>query len=320
MSYQSIRGRAFGYDSVAPIAYVNGVPLYGADYPTRGQLLFVDSNVAGSDGHSPATALATIDAAINKCVASRGDRILVMPFHAETIAAAAAIACDIAGIEIIGLGRGNARPQITWATDAATTIAITAANVAIENLICIGNISNVVAGITTTKKSTRLRGLDFRNAGTNLDFLTPIKALGTTTADNDDLSVRDCRWNTLDADDLEFIEINGTLSRFECMNNVVNNTGSTAGPLILVATTKLLLQAEIGYNRLVNANTANELFISNDGTTNTGVIHNNFVGHADVTGTHDPGWDGGGFRLWNNASASVDNLQGAPIPAIDVNL
>ena len=66
--------------------------------------------------------------------------------------------------------------------------------------------------------------------------------------------------------------------------------------------------------------TAGELFISNDGTTNTGIIHNNYVGHADVTGAHDPGWDGGGWRLFNNLSSSVDNLQGVAVPTTDVNL
>jgi hypothetical protein len=39
-----------------------------------------------------------------------------------------------------------------------------------------------------------------------------------------------------------------------------------------------------------------------------------------VTGAHDPGWDGGGFRLFNNLSTSVDNLQGLAIPTTDVNL
>jgi hypothetical protein len=106
-------------------------------------------------------------------------------------------------------------------------------------------------------------------------------------------------WYGNDSDDLEFIEINATLDRFKCHNNYVFNLG-TASPLILVATGKLLTQADIGWNRLFNQMTANELFISNDGTTNTGILHNNYVGHKDVTGAHDPGWDGGGFRLFNN--------------------
>jgi hypothetical protein len=262
---------------------------------------------------------ATIAYAMTRASASNGDVIMVMPYHAETISAAAGIAHNIAGVSVIGLGTGPSRPTITLDTTANATYAITAADAYLENLVFVGNISNVVACITTTKAGTWVNGCEFQNAGTNLDFLTPIKALGTTTGDNNDLKVTNCRWHTIDTDDLEFIEINGTLSRFACFNNFVTTAG-TASPLILVATGKLLLGADIGWNRLQNAMTANELFISNDGTTNTGIIHNNYVGHADVTGTHDAGWDGGGFRLFNNLSVSVDNLSGFVLPAIDVNL
>ena len=266
-----------------------------------------------------ATIAYVVASANNKVVANNGDVVMAMPGHAETISAAAGIAMNVAGVSVIGVGTGTSRPTITWSTSTAATWAITAADAYLENLVCVGNISNVVAGITTTKKGTWLNNVEFQNAGTNLDFLTPIKALGTTTADNDDLRVENCRWVTIDADDLEFIEINGTLSRFVCNNNFVYNAG-TASPHILVATGKLLLQADIGWNRHFNLMTANELFISNDGTTNTGIIHNNYIGHADVTGTHDAGWDAGGFRLFNNLSVSVDNLSGFVLPAIDVNL
>jgi hypothetical protein len=117
-----------------------------------------------------------------------------------------------------------------------------------------------------------------------------------------------------------FIKIASTLNSALIQNNFVNTAATSNAQMISVATGKLLTDADIGWNRLVNLMTANELFISNDGTTNTGVIHNNYVGHADVTGTHDAGWDAGGFRLFNNLSVSVDNLSGFPLPAVDVNL
>lgn len=262
---------------------------------------------------------ATIAYAMTRATASNGDVIMVMPSHAETISAAAGIAHSTAGVSVIGLGVGNSRPTITLGTATTATYAITAANAYLENLVYVGNISNIVAGITTTKKGTTLNGLEFQNAGTNLDFLTPIKATSTTDNDSDDLTVVNCRWHTIDSDDLEMIEINANVARARISNNFMVSAG-TASPLILVATGKLLTGADIGWNRVVNAMTANELFISNDGTTNTGVIHNNYVGHADVSGAHDPGWDGGGFRLFGNLSTSVDNLSGFVMPAIDVNL
>lgn len=260
-----------------------------------------------------------VASANSKVVANNGDVIMVMPGHAETISAAAGIPQNVAGVSVIGLGTGTTRPVITLDTANTATYAITAADAYLENLVFSANFADIVACITTTKKGTWINQCEFVNTAVNMNMLTPIKATGTTTADNDDLRVTNSRWSTVDAADLEMIEINGTLARFLCANNSMVTAG-TASPMVLVATGKLLLQADIGWNRLVNAMTANELFISNDGTTNTGVIHNNYVGHADVTGTHDPGWDGGGFRLFNNQSTSVDNLQGLLIPAADVNL
>src|SRR5680860_1259199 len=47
---------------------------------------------------------ATIDKAINSCVASRGDVIYVLPGHAETVADATTLVPDVAGVAIVGLG------------------------------------------------------------------------------------------------------------------------------------------------------------------------------------------------------------------------
>lgn len=73
----------------------------------------------------------TIDDAIGACTASQGDVIYVMVGHTETVTAA--ITCDIAGVSIIGLKSGNARPVITpnGAIDAMT---VTAASVSISGL------------------------------------------------------------------------------------------------------------------------------------------------------------------------------------------
>ena len=279
------------------------------------------SSTRGSNGNKGTRdkPFATIAYAMTRAVASNNDVILAMPYHAETITAAAGIAHNLAGVSVIGLGVGVSRPTITIGTVAGATYAITAADAYLENLVFVGNLSNVTNAITTTKAGTTLNGLEFQNAGTNLDFLTPIAATSTTTSDNNDLTVANCRWHTIDTDDLHMIDIVGTISRTRVYNNFMVSAG-TVSPFIKVATGKLLLGADIGWNRVVNAMTANELFISNDGTTNTGIIHNNYVGHADVTGTHDAGWDGDNFRLFNNLSTSVDNLSGFVFPAIDVNL
>jgi hypothetical protein len=62
----------------------------------------------GSDGNKGTfnAPFGTIDYAIGQCTAGRGDVIFVKPGHAETISAAGSIACDVAGVAIVGLGSG----------------------------------------------------------------------------------------------------------------------------------------------------------------------------------------------------------------------
>jgi len=132
---------------------------------TTGSVYYVDSGsgAAANTGDASDEALITIDAAINKCTASKGDIIYVMPGHAETISGAAGIAADVAGISIIGLGRGTDRPQVTLsATD--STVTVTAANVSIQNIHFINDIDALVVGIPVTAAHCRIQGCLFDDA------------------------------------------------------------------------------------------------------------------------------------------------------------
>jgi hypothetical protein len=106
---------------------------------TTGDYYYVDSGASNAsntanDGLNPDAPLATIDGAIGKCTANQGDTIVVMPGHTETVAAAAGIDCDVAGVRIIGQGQGANRPTITLSA-VASTVEIAAASVHIENLL-----------------------------------------------------------------------------------------------------------------------------------------------------------------------------------------
>lgn len=322
-SYVSIHGRRLG---LAP----NGLMVDGRMFNSgpvglgRGNTYYVDSQVGGSDGTSPATALATLDSAFAKCTANQGDVIVVMPNHSETITGAGGITHDVAGVSVIGLGRYNQRPRFLMDAGTAVTYLISAADAFVSGLEFASGHSNVVTCFNVTGVGAHIDDIKFRNNTTNEDFLTCIKASG---ADNtaDGLTVTRCNWYTTDTDDAAMITISGAIKDLVVgyspdTGNRMITSSATAAQLISIASGKLCLNGEIAWNRVVNAMTAGELFISSDGTTNTGIIHNNYVGHADVTGAHDPGWDGGGWRLFNNLSTSVDNLQGLTIPTTDVNL
>ena len=305
-----------------PSGFGSGVMIGGrpvlADF--AGNVFWVNS-ATGSNGNKGTRSrpFATLDYAFSKCAANQGDVIYVAPNHAETITGAGGISHDVAGVSVIGLGNYNQRPRFLMDAGTTVTYLISAADAYVSGLEFASGHSNVATCFNVTGVGAHINDCKFRNNTTNEDFLVCITASGAAnTADG--LRVTKCDWYTIDTDDSAMISLVDNVKDLWVWDNHMVTSSATAAQLITQATGKITLNGDIGWNRLVNAMTAGELFISNDGTTNTGVIHNNYVGHADVTGTHDPGWDGGGWRLFGNLSTSVDNLQGLLIPAADVNL
>lgn len=99
----------------------------------KGNVWFVNSAAAsGGNGASWDGAVTTLMAAI--ALAQVNDLILIAPGHTETISAAAGVTVTKAGVQIIGLGSGTARPTFTMSA-VASTFALSAANVRIENLL-----------------------------------------------------------------------------------------------------------------------------------------------------------------------------------------
>lgn len=322
--FVSLHGRRAG---LAPNGLLIDGRLVGGWTPTgfgRGKTFYVDSNVAGSDGTSPDTAVATVNAAVALCTANQGDVIVVMPKHAETITAAGGVTVNKAGVSLIGLGLHGQSPTFTFTTANTASFLISAADVYVENFLMVANFLNVATAFDVTATGVFINSVTFRDTSTILNWVAGIKASG---ADNtaDRLKVENCRFFPTATGSAGFIKLVGNVAQMRVNNNRMISAGTTATAfgascLINSTTGKLMTQAEITGNIVVNAMTAGELFLSTDGTTNSGVVADNYLGHADVTGTHDPGYDGAGFRLFNNLSTSVDNLQGVVVPAADVNL
>jgi len=150
-----------------------------------GGYYYVDSG-AGSDsyaGTSWTLAKATIDAAIGLCTANNGDVIYVAQGHAENIASAAALDCDVAGITIIGIGSGDDMPELAL-TAQASTVEIAAADVTIQNIRFLGNYTNGVTeciDVTATGDGARILECEFRETANTKELLKMI----TLTADAD---------------------------------------------------------------------------------------------------------------------------------------
>lgn len=312
---KSLHGRAVQYNESG--LYVYGRPV-GDPTIGRGKIVYVDSAVNGSDGSSPGTALGTLDAAFAKCTANRGDKIIVLPNHSETVTGVGGITADVAGVSVIGVGRGKQRPRILMDGAATVDVAVSAADVTFENIEFAAGHADIVRCFNITAKGCGLYGIVFSDNAAAENWLTPIKATSTTDNNADGLEVVGCRWNSIDAAGLEFIEFNADLADLVVQSNYVVHEG-TASPLVLGATGKDIPYHDIRWNFLSHKMTANELLINVDTAANPGIIAHNRVRHADVTSTHDLGIDGLGSALFDNLSTSTDSVSGFVLPAIDSN-
>lgn len=189
-----------------PNGFANGITI--RDIPLQilhpGKVFFVNNSsvlapggVGGSNGN-PGTLqkpFSTLDYAIGKCTASRGDIVCLMPGHAENIATAGAITCDVAGVAVVGLGAGTLRPKLSF-TAAAATFVVSAANCSFYNIEWQANFADVAMGLD-------ISGVDgltfshcyFTESATNMNFVD-VMDLATGA---DDFQVDHCKFITGDA-------------------------------------------------------------------------------------------------------------------------
>lgn len=251
-----------------------------------GKVFWVDSGdgSATGSGKSPAEALSTIDAAIGKCEANRGDIIYVAQGHAENIADATSLVCDIAGVTIIGLGAGSLRPKLSH-TAAAGVIQVSAANVTFKNIVFEAAFADVteVFNLTTAKYFTCV-DCDFQDSAANMNFLWIVDT-NTTNNAADGLAFVRCRWITPDTATQSWCDIDADLDQLTfigCYANLGVNT-SDVPVLAAVAAAKDVTNVLIKDNVIIRLNDANPLLITVATTTaNTGAIVGNLCAHRDT--------------------------------------
>lgn len=162
-----------------------------------GKVFWVGSNITGATdstgyGDNPGAPFATLDYAIGQCTASRGDTIFVLPYHAETVAAASGLDFDVEGIRVIGLGWGDARPKISL-TAQASTCEFNADDMWIENLIFVGAFATGVTvglDIKTGCDDLYLKNCVIRAGSSNLELLKGV----TIEATNDRITFDGCEF------------------------------------------------------------------------------------------------------------------------------
>lgn len=156
-----------------PNGFPHGVSIRGLPIlNTHAGTVFWVNSTGGSNGNkgTKERPFSTIAYAISRCVANRGDIILVMPGHEETITAADAISLNVAGISLVGLGRGDDQPQIMF-NNTAATVSIDADSVTLQNIRFTALISAVVIGLNVKAGATDAKivgnRFDAETAGTD---------------------------------------------------------------------------------------------------------------------------------------------------------
>lgn len=150
---------------------------------TTGDWWYVDSG-AGTDGAgygaTPDKPVATLDYAVGLCTANNGDTIVLMPGHAETIIADSGVDIDVAGITVLGLGKGSDRATFTFTTAATADFKLAAANTYIENILFVAGIDALTGPIEVSAANCSIIDCEYQDDDTN-NYET-IDVLTTTTA------------------------------------------------------------------------------------------------------------------------------------------
>ena len=265
---------------------------------TTGKTFFVHS-VTGSNGNSgrkPAEPLATLDYAVGLCTASKYDVIVLMPGHAETLAAAAAIALDVAGITIVGIGTGALRPTFTM-NAAAATITVAASNMSIKNCLFISTFAAVATVFDNVNavvaKDFTIDSCEFRDSSNTLNIVKCFRS-GTTANQADGFTFTNNK----------VISIMGTPTaattcvlsaaaqdRFTLTDNVVIRSAALNNTAVLLAmganNHTLMTIARNRTNTPNTGTTAGEL-ISGGGTGSSGHVYDNYSWHLAATGLLAP--------------------------------
>lgn len=244
--------------------------------------------IAGSDGNdglTPERPLATIDAAINKCSAGRGDTIIVMPGHAETVANATTIIPDVSHVRILGLGEGEKRPIITFATATTANIPVSGANTEIAGLVFKCNIASQVAMITTTATDVHIHDCEFREGtAVGLNNIT----IGAADGDSDRAKIHDCEFYTPTASNgdhaIEFLKdmVGVRLERLKIDGNY------DEGGILLPAAADACLDLVIS-DCIIRNTLSGIAAISISGTGCTGIIRDTVIRTDDRVSALDSG-------------------------------
>jgi hypothetical protein len=274
---------------------------------TTGTVYYVSSTSGSNEniGTDPAFPKATVAGAQSAATASKGDIVVILPGHTETLTAA--LTLSKAGVGYVGLGYGSMRPTFTG-NGAIDAISVTGANV-------------MIANVRFPAPETDDQTADINVAASNCQIISTYH-IGSQTAKNktdmitvaaggDDLYVEDVRaFNTV-VDCVSWLSLEAAVARPEIRDCVVQGTFST-GALMDEATATL---CTIRSNVLKNTKAATAVVTFATGNS-TGVMSFNHISGRHTTLASNVG-AGTGMDFFENRVVEEAALNGAVIPAAD---
>lgn len=220
----------------------------------------------------------TIDAAIGACTASAGDTIFVLPGHTEAVTVTS-IALDVAGVSIIGLGSGSAKPTLTFsATD--SRINVTAANGVWQNFRWTAGIGDVVTAVlhATAAQNTQYIDIEFFATST-FNFINGFTLGAANISDG-------CRWErnyvrTADAGQLALVVTAAAHNDLKFYNNYVVHAAALPGLLTAAAVNLLGLDVVGNFVQTGQTDGSGGVLVATSSTASSGRITENHMKTAD---------------------------------------
>lgn len=281
-----------------PNGFPNGVTLRNLPIvqTNPGKIFWVSNNTTGllpghrggSDGNRGTweSPFATLQGALNNCVANRGDVIYIKPGHAESIASATALLFNKAGVAIIGLGTGSSRPTFTFTTANTAKIPVSKDNISIQNCVFIANfLSIATCFLLTTAAYFTVDSCEFSDTSAVLDFLSIVTT--TVSVNSDFLTFIN---NRVKSDGTTTpgptLVIANTMKGLTVNDNYVVHTVATDNIAALIEHGALVMsQAMVARNLVysINSDTATgAILIKTTATTGSGIVIDNVVRTLDA--------------------------------------
>lgn len=236
-------------------------------------------------------------------VTARGDVILVLPGHTESISSAGALTVSTAGITVVGLGNGDYRPTFTFDTATTATMAVSGAGAKFQNIIFdMTGFDAVASPINVTAAGVTFDGCKFINATSSAQSTLGI----VTTAAGTKLTVTNCMFvGTSDAGTTSVIRLVGGADHV--IENNIFIGGYTSNVGAIENTTTACTNLTIRGNTINNLTASSTKAITLQSGT-TGQIYNNRMqilsGTAPITGAA-MSWVGGNYYAATIATAGT---------------